>query len=109
LACRALGDEDTALLELRIAASAFDELGASPDARRVRALLGVEPRPEHGLTERELDVLRLLARGLTNKEIGAELSISMRTVDRHVSNIFAKTGATSRAAATAFAYEQQVV
>jgi DNA-binding CsgD family transcriptional regulator len=109
LACRALGDEDTALLELRVAASAFDELGASPDARRVRGLLGTAPRSDHGLTERELDVLRLLVRGLTNKEIGAELSISMRTVDRHVSNIFTKTGATSRAAATAFAFEQQMV
>jgi DNA-binding CsgD family transcriptional regulator len=109
LACRALGDEDTALLELRIAGAAFDELGALPDARRVRGLLGVGSPSEHGLTDRELDVLRLLARGLTNKAIGAELSISERTVDRHVSNIFAKTGTASRAAATAFAYERRMV
>lgn len=109
LACRALGDEDTARLELRIAGSAFDELGAAPDAANVRGLLGTEPGPDHGLTDRELEVLRLLARGLTNKAIARELTISERTVERHVSNIFAKTGAASRSAATAFAYERQLV
>jgi DNA-binding NarL/FixJ family response regulator len=62
-----------------------------------------------GLTERELQVLRLIASGKTNKAIARELSLSEKTVDRHVSNIFAKTDVNSRAAATAFAYEHKLV
>ena len=56
-----------------------------------------------------LEVLRLLAAGATNKAIAAELVLSERTVDRHVSNIFAKLGVSSRTAAAAFAYEHQLV
>jgi DNA-binding NarL/FixJ family response regulator len=63
----------------------------------------------HGLTERELEVLRQLAAGATNRTIAAELVLSVRTVDRHVSNIFAKLGVSSRAAATAYAYEHRVL
>ena len=63
----------------------------------------------HGLTPRELEVLRLVAAGQTNKAIAAELILSERTVERHVSNIFAKLGVSSRAAATAFAYEHQIL
>jgi DNA-binding NarL/FixJ family response regulator len=63
----------------------------------------------HGLTERELEVLRPLAAGATNKAIAAELVLSVRTVDRHVSNIFVKLGVSSRAAATAFAHEHRLV
>jgi DNA-binding NarL/FixJ family response regulator len=54
-------------------------------------------------------VLRLVARGSTNRAIGAELGLSERTVDRHVSNIFGKLGVSSRAAATALAYEAQLL
>jgi DNA-binding NarL/FixJ family response regulator len=61
------------------------------------------------LTPRELQVLRLVAAGETNKAIAAELFLSDRTVDRHVSNIFTKLGVSSRAAATAYAYERQLV
>jgi DNA-binding NarL/FixJ family response regulator len=61
------------------------------------------------LTPRELQVLRLVAAGQTNKAIAAELILSQRTVDRHMSNIFIKLGVSSRAAATAYAYEHQLI
>jgi DNA-binding NarL/FixJ family response regulator len=66
---------------------------------------GRQTTGDHLLTAREVQVLRLVARGSTNRSIGAELGLSERTVDRHVSNIFAKLGVSSRAAATALAYE----
>jgi DNA-binding CsgD family transcriptional regulator len=103
-ACRALGDEDAAALELEAARRMFAELGAAPDLAR---LGGADST--HGLTARELEVLRLVAAGRTNKAIAAELVLSERTVDRHVSNIFAKLGVSSRTAATAFAYEHELV
>jgi DNA-binding NarL/FixJ family response regulator len=62
-----------------------------------------------GLTERELQVLRLIAGGKTNKAIARELSLSEKTVDRHVSNIFTKVNVASRASATAFAYQHQLI
>jgi DNA-binding CsgD family transcriptional regulator len=108
LACRALGDDDTAAFELDDAAAAFRALGAAPDLAAVDAL--AEPSgPSHGLSRRELEVLRLLAAGVTNKAIAAELVLSVRTVDRHVSNIFAKLGVSTRAAAGAYAHEHRLV
>ena len=62
-----------------------------------------------GLTARELEVLRLVAAGQTNRAIAADLFLSERTVDRHVSNIFTKLGVPSRAAATAYAYQHHLV
>jgi DNA-binding NarL/FixJ family response regulator len=109
LACRALGDDDTAALELDAARAAYQELGARPDLARADALTARGPRDSRGLTERELQVLRLVAAGQTNKAIAAELVLSERTVDRHVSNIFAKVGVSSRAAVTAYAYEHQLL
>jgi DNA-binding CsgD family transcriptional regulator len=110
LACRALGDDDSAALELDAARDVFAELRAAPDVARVDALSGsAVPAGTHGLTPRELQVLRLVAAGATNKAIAAELVLSERTVDRHVSNIFAKLGASSRSAATAYAYRHQLV
>ena len=109
LACRALGDEDTAALELEAASDAYAELGATADLARIGSLTAHGPGDTHGLTERELEVLRYLAAGETNKAIAAELVLSERTVDRHVSNIFAKVGVSSRAAATAYAYEHQLI
>jgi DNA-binding CsgD family transcriptional regulator len=110
LACRALGDADSAALELDAARDVFAELGAAPDVARVEALSGGAARAgTHGLTPRELQVLRLVAAGQTNKAIAAELVLSERTVDRHVSNIFVKLGASSRSAATAYAYRHQLV
>jgi DNA-binding CsgD family transcriptional regulator len=110
LACRKLGDTESAGLELEAARSAFEELGASPDRARVDSLTGrAGPGEAHGLTGRELQVLRMVAAGETNRAIASELVLSERTVDRHVSNIFAKLGVSSRAAATAYAYEHELV
>jgi DNA-binding NarL/FixJ family response regulator len=108
LAYAALGDDDGAALELEAARSVFDELGARPDLARVDSLLGASG-DAHGLSPRELEVLRLVASGETNKAIAAALVLSERTVDRHVSNVYAKLGVSSRAAATAFAYEHGLV
>lgn len=109
-ACRALGDDDGAMLEFDAAAAAFEELGASPDLARVAGLTQKKAasRP-HGLTARELQVLRLVAAGKTNKAIASELFLSEKTVDRHVSNIFVKLDVPSRSAATAFAYEHKLI
>jgi DNA-binding CsgD family transcriptional regulator len=110
LACAELGDEDTASLELEAAREVFARLGAAPDLVRVDSLIRrAASRDEHGLTAREVQVLRLVAAGETNKAIAAKLVVSERTVDRHVSNIFTKVGVSSRAAATAYAYEHGVV
>jgi DNA-binding CsgD family transcriptional regulator len=110
LACRALGDDDTATLELEAARGVFEQLGAAPDLAKVDSLpWGALSADAHGLTPRELQVLRLVAAGETNKAIAAELVLSGRTVDRHVSNIFSKLGVSSRAAATAYAYEHQLI
>jgi DNA-binding CsgD family transcriptional regulator len=109
LACRDLGDEDSAKLELDAARAAYAELGAAPDLSRLGSLTGAVSGDPHGLTERELEVLRHLAAGATNRGIAAELVVSERTIDRHVSNIFAKLGVSSRAAATAHAYEHQLL
>jgi DNA-binding NarL/FixJ family response regulator len=108
LACRALGDDESADLELAAAREAFGELQAAPDLALLDGLVAPQAEP-HGLTPRELQVLRLVAGGATNKAIAAELVLSERTVDRHVSNILAKLRVPSRAAATAFAYEHQLI
>jgi DNA-binding CsgD family transcriptional regulator len=110
LACRALGDDDSAALELDAARGVFAQLGAAPDLARIDALtLRTASDDSHRLTARELQVLRLVAAGATNRAIAAELVLSERTVDRHVSNIFTKLGVSSRAAATAYAYQHQLV
>ena len=109
LACRALGDEDGAALEFEAARTAFEGLGAAPDVARVDALSGRVETETHGLSERELEVLRLLASGRTNRDIAAELVVSEHTVARHVQNIFGKLGVSTRTAATAFAFEHRLV
>jgi DNA-binding CsgD family transcriptional regulator len=109
LACRMLGDEDSALMELDAARWVFEHLGAGPDVARVDSLIRRPAGDTHGLTVRELQVLRLVTEGRTNKAIAAELVLSERTVDRHVSNIFTKLGVSSRAAATSHAYQYELV
>jgi DNA-binding CsgD family transcriptional regulator len=110
LACRALGDDDTAALELEAARGVFERLGAAPDMAYLDSLAsGAVSDGAHGLTARELQVLRLVAAGETNKAIATVLILSDRTVERHVRNIFTKLGVSSRAAATAYAYKHQLV
>jgi DNA-binding CsgD family transcriptional regulator/tetratricopeptide (TPR) repeat protein len=101
-AYRALGDEEGARMELEAARDVFEQLGADPDAQRCAELLGRRTHPA-GLSDREVDVLRLVAAGRSNKGIAAELFISEHTAARHMSNIFAKLAVSSRAAATAYA------
>jgi DNA-binding CsgD family transcriptional regulator len=109
-ACRELGDDDSADLELEAARNAFARLGARPDVAQLDTLAAkARSADPHGLTPRELQVLRLVAAGETNKGIAAKLVVSERTVDRHVSNIFTKLDVSSRAAATAYAYEHDLV
>jgi DNA-binding CsgD family transcriptional regulator len=109
LACRELGDDDTASLELEAARNVFAELGAGPDLVRVDALIRPAASNLHGLTPRELEVLRLVASGKSNREVAGALVISEHTVARHVQNIFAKLHVSSRAAAGAFAFEHDLV
>jgi ATP/maltotriose-dependent transcriptional regulator MalT len=104
-ACRLLGDAEAAALEQDAAKSIFERLGARPDLAR----MGTPARDSHGLSRRELEVLRLVAAGNSNREIAAALVISEHTVARHVHNIFAKVGVSSRAGATAFAFAHDLV
>jgi DNA-binding CsgD family transcriptional regulator len=104
-ACRSLGDEEASALELAAAKSIFERLGAKPDLAR----LGERSGASHGLSHRELEVLRLIAAGKSNRAIARALVISEHTVARHVHNIFTKLGVSSRAGATAFAFEQDIV
>jgi DNA-binding CsgD family transcriptional regulator len=110
LACRALGDEDGSRLEFDAARAVFEALGAAPDLARIDSpAAGAPSGRSHGLTRRELQVLRLVAAGKTNKAIAAELFLSEKTIDRHVSNILTKLDVPSRAAATARAYEHKLI
>jgi ATP/maltotriose-dependent transcriptional regulator MalT len=108
LALRATGDEDDAVLELRAAIDGFDRLGAVPDRDAASALLPVADALPAGLTSREAQVLRLVAAGRSNREIASELVISEHTVARHLQNMFAKLGVSSRSGATAFAFEHDL-
>jgi ATP/maltotriose-dependent transcriptional regulator MalT len=109
LACEALGDEETAALEKDAAREAFVRLGAKPD------IVGIDARPAgtggetHGLSRRELEVLRLVASGKSNRDIAAALVISEHTVARHLQNIYGKLDVSSRTAASAFAYRHDLV
>jgi DNA-binding CsgD family transcriptional regulator len=108
--CDALGDTDGAVLEWDAARYAFDELGAVDDLALVEARLSPTPpsRPS-GLTPREVEVLRLVARGCTNRQIADTLVLSEHTVRRHLQNVFGRLGVSSRAAAAAFAVQHDLV
>jgi len=105
--CRSIGDEDTANLEQEAARKVFAALGAAVDLRDIDGL--TTAAPSHGLTAREMEVMTLLAAGHTNQEIATELFLAVKTIDRHVSNIFTKLGVSSRTAATAFAFKHGLV
>jgi DNA-binding CsgD family transcriptional regulator len=106
LACRALGDADGVEMELAAARHVFAALGAAPDLTWADSLSApVDRTVPGGLTTRELEVLSLVAQGKTNRQIADQLFISEKTVASHLSHIFTKLGLSSRAAATAYAYE----
>lgn len=109
LAYRELGDHDAADLELDAACQVFQRLGAAPALAGVEALAQKKSSAAGSLTEREVQVLKLVASGRTNRAIAAKLGISEKTVARHLSNIFNKLDLSSRAAATAYAYQRQLV
>jgi ATP/maltotriose-dependent transcriptional regulator MalT len=105
-AMREAGDEAAARESFAAARALFDQIGAhleadDPGLRR--------PELPRGLTIREAEVLQLVASGLSNKEIAARLHLSVKTVSRHLSNIFTKIDVSSRSAATAFAFEHHLV
>jgi DNA-binding CsgD family transcriptional regulator/tetratricopeptide (TPR) repeat protein len=110
LAYRKEGDEDSASMEWTAAQWVFQELKAIPDYKRANALIKCKSGCDvKGLTLRELQVVRLVAEGDTNKSISTKLFISERTVERHVSNIFNKLGVNSRTAATAYAFNHKLL
>ncbi|GAA4065799.1 LuxR C-terminal-related transcriptional regulator [Agromyces indicus] len=102
-----LGDRGSADAEFRAAREVFQRLSAEPALADLAELMG--SRRTGTLTAREVEVLRLVSTGLTNRSIAARLTLSERTVERHLSNIFGKLGISSRAAATAYAYENGLV
>jgi DNA-binding CsgD family transcriptional regulator len=104
-ACCGLGDDEAGVLELDAARQLFERLGAAPDLARLSMRTG----PAHGLSGRVVEVLRLVASGKSNREIASTLVISEHTVARHVQNIYAKLGLSSRAAATAYAFEHELM
>ena len=106
-ACRALGDDDAARMELDAARMIFEQLGAQSDLAALAPSDGAAPG--HPLTARECEVLALVAQGHTNRGIATVLFLSEKTVARHLSNIFTKIDVSSRAAATAYAYEHGLV
>ena len=108
IGCRELGDTTTATLELEAARSAFHQLGAVPDVERVETLLGTT-QAASPLSRRESEVLALVAAGKSNRAVADELVISEKTVARHMSNIFAKLGVSSRSGAVAYAYRHGLV
>jgi ATP/maltotriose-dependent transcriptional regulator MalT len=108
LACRKVGDVEGAELATRWALAVFERLGAALEAARTAELLAPRPNPGR-LTSREIEVLRLVAAGKSNREIADELYLSVKTVARHLSNIFSKIDVSSRTAAAAFAYEHALI
>jgi DNA-binding CsgD family transcriptional regulator len=109
LSCRALGDEDRARMELDAAEWMYRQLGAASDMARISTVTRSRATAAGPLSAREVEVLRLVAAGKSNRAIATDLVLSEKTVARHVSNIFTKLGLSSRSAATAYAYEQKLV
>ena len=110
LACRVLRDEDSAEMEFDAARLVFQQLGAVPDLVRVDELSRqARPKAPGGLTAREVEVLAVAATGKSNQEIATALVISEHTVRRHLQNIFAKIGVSSRAGATAYAFQHHLI
>ncbi len=110
MACRSLGDAEAAGLEFGAARTDLQQLGAALDLEQLDAVEHAHIRPTRPLlTIRELEVLRLIAAGKTSRRIARHLSLSERTIDRHVSNILTKLDVPSRAAAIAYAYDHKLL
>ena len=109
-ACQGLGDAEGAGLHFDAARSVFEKLGALPELTELEHLAAtVDPARTTELTQRELEVLALVAAGETNRAIAAALTISEHTVARHLSNIFNKIGVASRTAASAYAHRNKLL
>jgi ATP/maltotriose-dependent transcriptional regulator MalT len=106
---RRLGQHEAARLDFEAAHAGFERIGARREVLEVAKRLSGRTIQQHGLSIREVEVLRLLASGRTNRQIGAELFVSEHTISRHLQNIYAKIRVSSRAAATAFAYKHDLV
>jgi ATP/maltotriose-dependent transcriptional regulator MalT len=115
LVLQAHGDVDEATREARAALHVFESLGAKPAIEAARAqlrALGARLPVKRsapgfdGLTGRELEIVRLVGQRLSNKEIGAQLDISSRTVGTHLANVFDKVGVRDRTALGDLAREQ---
>ncbi|WP_426322722.1 LuxR C-terminal-related transcriptional regulator [Microbacterium sp. E-13] len=106
-ALHSTGEGAEAAAQFDTARAVFRSLGADPALAELDAVTA--GRRSAALTPRELEVLRLVSTGLTNRAVGAKLSLSEKTVARHLANIFGKLGLSTRAAATAYAYENGLV
>jgi len=105
-AYRVQGNDESASHELQAAREAFRKLGAATDLAHIEELVDFPATSPAGpLTQREIEVVKLVASGITNREIANKLNISEKTVARHLNNIFNKLDLSSRAAATAYAYQ----
>jgi DNA-binding CsgD family transcriptional regulator len=108
--CQTLGDSEGAVRETEAARDMFDQLGAEPDRKAAEAmLLGLKENKVSLLTPRQVEVLQLIAQGLTNREIAERLGLSERTIDRHVSDALTRIDVPTRAAATAFALSRGLI
>ena len=108
--CAALGDVDGALAEAQAASAGFASLGADPERRDAEAFIRDKIYGRDAiLTRRQTEVLGLVAKGLTNREIAERLELSERTIDRHVSDILTRIDAPTRAAAAAYAVSSGLV
>ncbi|MFJ6453716.1 LuxR C-terminal-related transcriptional regulator [Paenarthrobacter sp. NPDC091669] len=108
-ACSQLGDPDSAAMEFEAAKAEFADLGAAPAVAHVLELTGEKRQSSSPLTNRELEVLQLVASGHANRTIARELYLSEKTVARHVSNILSKLAVPSRTAATGYAFEHGLI
>jgi DNA-binding CsgD family transcriptional regulator/tetratricopeptide (TPR) repeat protein len=109
-ASKQAGDEHTANLEFDAARHVLEQLGADHDFKMLQVLSRSTPdETPGGLSPREVEILTLVAKGKSNREIASDLVISERTVARHMSNIFNKLDVASRTAASAFAFENDLV
>jgi len=106
--CRRLDDRETARMHFDAARAVFERLDAAPALAQLERL-AADAESSGALTQREREVLALVAAGKSNRRIAAALAISEHTVARHISNIFDKLGVSSRTAATTYAHTHKLI